>query len=410
MPRPAYYEAAEEFPGLPVRLWCRLYRLMAHRGLLTSGPALRLAAYLVDTDTVRGDGTIPDVAAMLDGYAARARVSRQSGWTDLGRLVDAGLVRQVQAAAPGIRARYRLSAPAAAIAEHMPGLPPVLARALRPPAGPPVTTTEPVDEHQDTAVSDWSCGELDTSPLMHDGSPRPQPRSGNHGTNRRSGRPCGGESQAGKAAADALLAACRSEWARQRGAHRVPCPADVARLVPLTSRALEVIARPHDVRQLLTERVASADNLVRTLRWRLSREIADARRAETARVSPEEEAAAEQRAAEHYQAQREAGQAAVAEHRRPGYAERAAAVVDLARRIRAEAEPRYVEDRRLVEELAARAERARVDELDRWRAETAASDDGEQALAEIRRLLAGSVEDRSRARALAQLTVSRIRS
>ena len=129
-PRPAYDESAEAYPGLSVRLWCRLYRLMEHRGLFADAPALRMAAYLADTDTVRADGVIGDVPAMLAGYMARCHVSRQTAYTDLGRLVARGLVRQVQAAAPGYRARYRLSAPAAMVAAEMPGLPRELARAL----------------------------------------------------------------------------------------------------------------------------------------------------------------------------------------------------------------------------------------------------------------------------------------
>lgn len=99
-PRPAYYEAAEEYPGLPVRLWCRLYRLMVHRGLLTEDPAIRLARFLADTDTVHGNGVIDDVPAMIAAYSARARVSRQTAYTDLRRLVDRGLLRQLQAPAP----------------------------------------------------------------------------------------------------------------------------------------------------------------------------------------------------------------------------------------------------------------------------------------------------------------------
>lgn len=70
MPRPACHGAAGEYPGLPARLWCRLYRLyrlMAHRGVLEDGPALRLAGYLADTGTVGPDGTIGDVPAMLAG-------------------------------------------------------------------------------------------------------------------------------------------------------------------------------------------------------------------------------------------------------------------------------------------------------------------------------------------------------
>ena len=406
-PRPAYYEAPEEYPGLPSRLWCRLYRLMAHRGLLTSDPARRLAAYLADTDTVHANGTIPDAPAMLAGYAARAGVSMQTAWTDLGRLTVRGLVRQVQAAAPGIKARYRLSAPAAMIRAHLPGLPPELTRALY------RDEPEPADDENqgDDSGSGSFCGGLDTSPHTREGSPPPPDGRARHRASRRSGRPCRGSHDPGNNDAAALLARCRNEWVRQRGEQRVPAPDRLAGLVPLTSRALRVTARPGDVAQLLTERVASADDLVRTLRWRLSREVADARRAETPRLSPAEERAAERRAAEYYQARRAAEQAAVEARRGPDHAERALAVVDLARQLRAGRENMFAADHRYAEEIAARGEQERTRELELWRRETRAETAGQdqQALDEIRRLMAGTAEDRSRARALAQLTTSRAR-
>ena len=67
---------------------------------------------------------LPDV---MRSYAAREHVSVQTGYTDLRRLVLHGLVRQLQAAAPGYPARYRLSVPAAAIPADLPA---DLARAI----------------------------------------------------------------------------------------------------------------------------------------------------------------------------------------------------------------------------------------------------------------------------------------
>jgi hypothetical protein len=142
------------------------------------------------------------------------------------------------------------------------------------------------------------------------------------------------------------------------------------------------------------------------LRWRLSREIADARRVEEPRLSPEAEEAAERQAAEHYAAKRSA------ENRRsPDYAGRARAAVELARQLQAERDNMFAADRRYAEEIATRAAAERARELELWRRETRAETAGQdqQALDEIRRLLAGTAEDRSRARALAQLTASRAR-
>jgi hypothetical protein len=209
---------------------------MVHRGVLEYGPAARMAAYLADTDTVHADGTIPDVTAMLAGYAARALVSTQTAWTDLGRLTARGLVRQVQAAAPGIKARYRLSAPAAVLRAHMPGLPPELARALY------RDEQEPADdEHQgDDSSSGSSCGGLDTSPICARVPPPPDSQA-HHRARRRPGRPRRGIQHSGNNDATVLLARCRSEWVRQRGEQRVPALDELAALVPLTSRALQVI-------------------------------------------------------------------------------------------------------------------------------------------------------------------------
>lgn len=403
-PRPAYYEASGEYPGLPVRLWCRLYRLMVYRGLLEDGPAERLAAFLADTDTVHADGTIPEALTMLEAYATRARVSIVTAWADLRRLVNRGLVRQVQAAAPGIRARYRLSAPAAAIRAHMPGLPPELTRALY------RDEPEPTDaEHQgNDSSSGSSCGGLNTSPYTREGSPPPPARRARHRANHRSKQPSRGSQHPGNGDATALLARCRSEWVRQRGEQRVPAPEELAGLVPLTSRALQMIARPGDVAQLLTERVASADDLLRTLRWRLSREIADARRTETPRLSPTEEQAAERRTAEYYKAQRAAERAAVEAKRGPDHADNVRAVVELARRIRQETEPRYAEDRRAAGEITQRAQAKNARRLDRQLAEAASAQQAEATLEEIRRLM--DAGDQSRARALAQLAASRGRA
>lgn len=153
---------------------------MVHRGLLEDGPAVRLAAFLADTDTVRADGTIPEALTMLKAYAARARVSIVTAWADLRRLVTRGLVRQVQGAAPGIKARYRLSAPVAMIRAHMPGLPPDLVRALY------RNQPEPADDEQERQGGDpdsgVSCEGLNTSPSTREGSPpapgRPDPSQG----------------------------------------------------------------------------------------------------------------------------------------------------------------------------------------------------------------------------------------
>ena len=276
-PRPAYHGAAEAYPGLSARLWCRLYRLMEHRGLLADAPALRMAAYLADTDTVRSDGVIGDVPAMLAGYMARCHVSRQTAYTDLGRLVGRGLVRQVQAAAPGYRARYRLSAPAAMVLASMPGLPPELARAVGDHSED--DRKQPGDDgggHQD-AESARACGELDPSPYTREGPP-PSPRGTGHRGHRqdagcRSWREKIGEEDLDQARA--VLAACAADWRAQRG--RAAGAGELARLEVLVALALRH-APPGEVIQLLTWHVAGARELAGVLAWRLGRVISAARR------------------------------------------------------------------------------------------------------------------------------------
>jgi hypothetical protein len=255
-------------------LWCRLYRLMAARGLLADDCALRLADYLADTDTAGEDGVIADVPAMLRGYAARCHVSVQTGYNDLRRLTGRGLVRQVQAAAPGHCARYRLSAPAEMIAEHMPGLPGDLARAIE--RRRPAPEQDGGEPGQDPPA-DPPCGELDTSPLTREGSPPSPGSAGQQRTTRP--RQCRqkGISDEERDHALSVLSACRGEWLAQRGPLGLPGPEQLARVVPIAALALRH-APAGEVAQLLTERVASAGDLPGVLAWRLGRVITAARR------------------------------------------------------------------------------------------------------------------------------------
>lgn len=286
-PRPAYYGADEAYPGLPVRMWCRLYRLLEHRGLLDSAPALRLARYLADSATVRGDGVIADVPAMLDGYMARCRVSRQTAYTDLARLVERGLVRQVQAAAPGYPARYRLSAPAAFLAESVPGLPPELHRAIY---GDRQGAEASTSEHQDDSAA-ASCEELDPSPFTREGSPPSPP-----GDVRRGARDVASQAKPGGKIDDGerdqareLLRSCAGEWRHWHGRQVAATTSAAARLEVLTALALRH-APPGEVRQLLTWHVAGARDLTGTLAWRLGR-VVDAARSPARQVPADEDGA-----------------------------------------------------------------------------------------------------------------------
>jgi hypothetical protein len=242
---------------------------MEHRGVLTDDPALRMAAYLADTDTVRTDGVITDVPAMLSAYMARARVSRQTAYTDFGRLIRRGLVRQLQAAAPGYRARYRLSAPAAMVAAWMPGLPPELARAI----GQEDDEAEPMHEATERGEN---CGGLDPSPYMREGSPPSPCGNDQNGARRRTQYPREDERSGNEETdkARAVLKACTPHWCAQ-GAPAVDSR-QVARLEALVAVTLRHVP-PGEVIQLLTWRVAGARDLAGVLSWRLGRAVNAAR-------------------------------------------------------------------------------------------------------------------------------------
>jgi hypothetical protein len=262
---------------------------MQHRGLLADEPALRMARFLADTDTADGGGIIADVPAMIGAYAARARVSRQTAWTDLGRLIGYGLVRQLQAAAPGYRARYRLSYPAAFVDAEMPGLPPDLASALphrkkaeadretAPEQAPDGADPGPDGDHDD-APGGRPCGGLDPSPITREGKTpcpdRPGKTHAYHGRSTWGKDPTGEE----KAQAAEVLRACRPRWLAQRGPQGTPGPAELGLVEHLTAVALRH-AGPSELVPVLTQMIASASDLPGVLAWRLTRLTAAAEHA-----------------------------------------------------------------------------------------------------------------------------------
>ncbi|HEY1700969.1 MAG TPA: hypothetical protein VGG75_14760 [Trebonia sp.] len=434
-PRLAYLEAPAAYPRLHQGLWCRLTGIIRARGLIAdTGPAARMINFASLSELVDEHGIIRDMPAFVSQYRAYAGkiepVSAQTAWADIKRLTGRGLMRQIQAAAPGYAAVYCLSYPAAYVDEQLAGLPRDLARALphlRPAAGQDMDEERPPEDpaaeetgddpeltgdlgQPETSPDLGPCGRLDTSPLMHDGYPLPQPGSGHIRAYHRPEWPArGGNHDQQASDAQHLLARCRAEWVRQRGEDRVPALDQAAKLAPLTARALRILGRPSDVEQLLTSRVASAEDLLRTLRWRLARELADARRAEQARLSPEEELAAERRAAEYYAGRHAAARAAVEARRSAGHQQRARGAVELARRLAAEHKTLFTDDPGLTKEISARRDADRKQQIDQWRAQTTAAEAEAQALDRIRALLAGDDGDRKRARALAQMTASRAR-
>lgn len=233
-------------------------------------------------------GSVSNLPTVLASYAQAEHVSVQTGWRDLKRLVECGLVRQVQAAAPGFPARYLLSAPTAAIPDDLPAS---LARAIghthtpadpatSPPAGKDLDQQN--DEHGHEGVGEWPAGGLcggvlDTSPLPRKGSP-PSPHTTHPGRNiRRHSAPVWGASSSEKDQAWAVLAACGPLWRAQRGPAGVPAADQLAHIAAMTALALRYLP-PGEVIELLAEQVASAIDLPTVLAWRLGRVLRAARR------------------------------------------------------------------------------------------------------------------------------------
>ena len=278
-PRPAYNGAAEAYPGIARRAWWRLFCLLWHRGRIEDPWARRMARHLARVADTQGMITgLPDV---MRSYAAREHVSVQTGYHDLRRLVLCGLVRQIQAAAPGYPARYRLSAPTTEIPADLPA---DLARAIHGPSGPSGADRDAQSgsgdpaQARDAEPDEASCGGLDTSPLPYEGSP-PSPCSADPGgsSHRRQHRARGQIGSDERDHARAVLAASAGEWRAQRGRAPVPGCAELARVEAMTALALRHVPRG-EVVQLLTERVASARDLPGMLAWRLGQALTAARR------------------------------------------------------------------------------------------------------------------------------------
>lgn len=299
-PRTAYYERAGESPSLPRAVWWRVVRLFQARGVLASAPALRMAQHL----TWRADraGRLADVAAAVRLYAVEHAVSVRTGWTDLGRLVDAGLVGQTAAAAPGRAARYVLTVPAELLPDDLPGeLAEELTAVLRPVAelAEGLAEVETVRVGSVTAAEPRECvvgcGSLHTSPTYARRSPPRSPRRPRNRTDRPhpAGRSGDKRSNEDREAA-AVVQACRSSWVDQRGAAGDPGADDLAVMWQAVSGALSAGVASGDLVEALTDRVGTASDLVAVLVWRCRRL---ARAARPARRVPADEAG--QRAADH---------------------------------------------------------------------------------------------------------------
>lgn len=287
-PRLAYNGAELAYPGLSRRFWWRLFALLYWRGLVADPCARRMARHLARCADDRGRVTgLPEV---INSYLARHHLrSPQTFWSDLARLTDRGLVRQLQGSAPGYPARYQLSFSAGAIPASLPG---DLAAALRRATHPlpaevlPAAPADPVVEELAATKSGAGCGGLDLSPFFGGGSPYPsQPGAPNRASQHRQYDP-GEISSKEQDRALSVLSDCKAEWRVQRGPAPQLTAAELDDLVLPTALALREVP-PGEIRQVLTWQVRSARDLAGVLAWRLNR-------ARTAARTPARQVAADE--------------------------------------------------------------------------------------------------------------------
>ncbi|WP_344890671.1 hypothetical protein [Nonomuraea antimicrobica] len=272
--------------------------------LVSRGEHLHLCAYRLGKHLqlrcADKRGLIGDIDEALEKYAAKHQVSKRTGWIDLGRLMEAGLLRQVHAAAPERKACYALVMDLAALPDD---LPKTLAEALRWHIDNPITiakggqTKAAVDEGlaesevvrygsavarrgvpREPIMTALGCGRLHTSPYTREGLPPPQshPSQGSRPTRRRplfGGRDLGEE----KAAALYFVKGLAPDWAQQRDGE-VPSDVELAELAHLVMLLLRYMPES-EARELLTWQVGTATNLCGVLRWRIGRTLAKLRRA-----------------------------------------------------------------------------------------------------------------------------------
>ncbi len=291
--RCAHYEGPELLPSVPTRVWWRVLGVLAARGAGLHPSAWRMAQHLTHQADERG--RLADVPAILASYAARHQLGRRTGWTDLMRLVDVGLVRQVCAAAPGRQARYVLCLNLAALPDD---LPQDLAAEVRRIVDDPraaargrmtraaedaaLAECEVIREGSATGpkiAAAWGCGRLHTSRYTREGSPpSPQPHRPQRPRPPRQVPVWGQDLAEEQGRALDFVRSLGPEWVRQRGG-RMPGGAELgelARLVVLLLRRMP----PGEAAELLTAQVASAADLAGVLRWRIGRTLAGLRRAE----------------------------------------------------------------------------------------------------------------------------------
>ncbi|MEU7457491.1 hypothetical protein [Streptosporangium roseum] len=277
---------------MPRKLWWRLVTLLETRGRLVHPCALRMARHL--THHADEAGRLVDIPAVLGSYSARHALGRRTGWTDFMRLVEAGLLRQVCAAAPERQARYVLALDLATLPDD---LPVELAAELRRYIDDPRTAARgnPTMADVDAALaeceviregcatrgpairSSLGCGRLHTSPYTREGtSPSHRPRLSQQPRRPRQLPFEGQDFSEEKADALNFVRELSPEWARQRGGQMLS-ETEMVQLSHLVALLLRHMPRS-EAKELLTAQVASATDLAKLITWRAGRTLNGLRR------------------------------------------------------------------------------------------------------------------------------------
>lgn len=296
--RAVVYEDPDRLPTVPTRTWFRVVRVWWRRGVLTSEPAHRMAAHL--THWATPGGLIRDMPRVMAAYTAHHQVSARTGWKDLARLVDAGLVRKVTGAAPHQAAVYALVLDLARLPDD---LPKSLGRAVETTAHDPVKRARGVPTlaemhaslEECTVVRHGSrsaphpvtapgCGRVHTSPYTREG-PTPPPPSGPPQREHRPARVTvlGANLDYDEhAQARRVLDDCRTWWLRQRSGW---VPPGTETLTDAAARSVEHLVvlllrymPPGEAVELLTQQTRSARDLAGVVAYRVGRVLRSVRR------------------------------------------------------------------------------------------------------------------------------------
>ncbi|MFF5115052.1 hypothetical protein [Streptosporangium sp. NPDC000509] len=294
----AHYEGADQLPRVPTALWWRLVTVLQARGERLHPSAARMATHL--THHADAAGCLSDIPAVLESYAVHhsfaSRASgKRVGWTDLMRLREIGLVRQVCGAAPGRQARYVLSMDLAALPDDLPAdLKAELLRHIDNPIAAAkgqqtrasidanLSECEMVREGSATRpraiTTAAGCGRLHTSPYTREGLSPSHPARQSQPSRRPRQLPFRGKDRIEERAhAVEFVLSLQPRWARQRDG-QILTDREVAEVSYLAVLLLRHMPES-EAAELLCEQVSSATDLAGVLRWRIGRVLGRARRA-----------------------------------------------------------------------------------------------------------------------------------